>query len=182
MSSPQQPPIPPVPPPPAPGGWQQPAGYGAPGYGAPAAPYQPPQDPRYAQYLQAPPAPKPSSGLGMVALILSLVATIGGSILLAVALSAIGNGLGARFETITPGSGMEVLTPVRDWVLVAEIAAWGGTALGIWALVQGIVAVAKRRGRGPGIAAIVIAALGPFIAVAAAFLGAVAGVAGSGAV
>lgn len=182
MSSPQQPPIPPVPQPPAPGGWQQPGGYSAPGFGQPAAPYEPPRDPRYAQHLQAPPSPKPSRGLGTVALILSLVAAIGASMMLAVALSVIGAELGPALAIATPSTGLEILTPVRDWVLVAEIAVWGGTALGIWALVQGIVAVAKRRGRGAGIAAIVIAALGPVITLGAGFLGALAGVTGSGAI
>jgi hypothetical protein len=38
-----------------------------------------------------------------------------------------------------------------------------GTAFGIWALVQGIVAVAQRRGRAYGVIAIVLAALGPIV-------------------
>ena len=38
-----------------------------------------------------------------------------------------------------------------------------GTALGIWALVHGIVAVATRRGREYGIVAIVLAGLGPIV-------------------
>ena len=41
-----------------------------------------------------------------------------------------------------------MLTPVREWVLVGELAFWGGTVLGIWALVQGIIAIVKNRGRG----------------------------------
>jgi hypothetical protein len=64
--------------------------------------------------------------------------------------------LGADFD-------WSILTPVRDWVLMGEIAFWAGTAIGIWALVQGIVAIATRRGRGAGIAAVVIAAVGPLI-------------------
>lgn len=169
MSIPEHPPVssPPVPQPPAPGSY--------------AAPYVPPQDTRYAHFLQAPARPA-SPALGRVALILALVATVGASVALAIALGAIGAGIGPRLQGISPTTGLEILTPVRDWVLLAEIAAWGGTALGLWALVQGIVAVVKRRGRGAGIAAIVIAALGPFVAGAAAFLGAVLGIAGSGAV
>ena len=67
-------------------------------------------------------------------------------------------------------------------VLIAEIAVWAGSALGIWALVQGVIAVVRRRGRGAGIAAIAISVLAPGIALASAFLGAVMGIAGSGAV
>jgi hypothetical protein len=117
-----------------------------------------------------------------VALILALAATLGASIVLAVALGAIGAGVGPQVQSITPTSGLEILSPVREWVLVAEIAGWTGTALGAWALVQGIVAAARGRGRGLGVAAIVVAALGPFVAAAAAFAGLVAGIAGSGAV
>ncbi len=54
-----------------------------------------------------------------------------------------------------------ILTPVRGWVLMAELAFWAGTILGIWALVQGIIATVKNRGRGWGIAALVIALIGP---------------------
>ena len=54
-----------------------------------------------------------------------------------------------------------ILTPVRDWVLLGEIAFWAGTVLGTWALVQGIVAIVKDRGRGWGIAAVVLAVIGP---------------------
>ncbi|WP_309067365.1 hypothetical protein [Microbacterium sp.] len=164
MSAPQQPN---VPQPPAPGGY--------------AAPYVAPQDTRFAQALQAP-GPRPSAALGTVALILSLVATVGGSVVLAVALAAIGAGVGPSLQTLTAGTGLEILTPVRDMVLVAEIAVWGGSALGVWALIQGIIAVVKRRGRGAGIAAIIISAVGPVIAGTAAFVGAVVGIAGSGAV
>src|SRR5690606_42154186 len=57
---------------------------------------------------------------------------------------------------------LSILTPVRIQVLWAEIAFWSGTALGVGAIVLGIVAVAKRRGRGLGVTAIVLAALGPF--------------------
>ncbi|MER7796739.1 hypothetical protein [Microbacterium sp. NPDC096154] len=144
----------------------------------PAAPYVAPQDPRYAQLIQ-PPAPRRSRALGRVALLLSLIATAGASIVLAIALGAIGAGVGPRLETLSPTSGLEVLTPVRDWVLVGEIATWAGTVLGLWALVQGIVAVARDRGRGPAIAAIVIAALGPLVVAAAAIAGTMSGIAAS---
>jgi hypothetical protein len=145
-------------------------------YGAPAAPYLPPQDPRYAAYIQ-PPAPPQPRALGVTALVLALVAVVGASTVLAVALVAIGAGVGPRLQGFTPDGGLALLSPVRDWVLVAEIAAWSGAVLGLWALVQGIVATARRRGRGAGIAAIVIAAAGPLVAGAAALLAVLAGIA-----
>jgi hypothetical protein len=46
-------------------------------------------------------------------------------------------------------------------VLLGECAFWVGTVLGIWALVQGIVAIVRDRGRGLGIGAVVCALLGP---------------------
>ncbi|MET0976319.1 MAG: hypothetical protein ABWX82_11680 [Leifsonia sp.] len=38
-----------------------------------------------------------------------------------------------------------------------------GTALGLWAIIQGIVSVATRRGRGYGVAAIIIAVVAPIV-------------------
>ncbi|KQZ05044.1 hypothetical protein B5M43_002330 [Microbacterium sp. MEC084] len=169
MSAPQ----PPIPQPPVPGGHAAP--------GAPTAPYLPPQDARCAAALQAP-RRAASPLLGRIALVLAIGATVGASILLAVALAAIGAGIGPRLQALSPSAGLEILSPVREWVLLAEVAAWGGTALGVWALVQGIVAVVRDRGRRSGIAAIATAALGPVVAAGAAFGGAVAGIAGSGGV
>ncbi len=58
---------------------------------------------------------------------------------------------------------LALLSPVRGLVLWAEIGFWAGTVLGLWALVQGIVAIATRRGRGQGIAAVIVAAAGPIL-------------------
>ena len=72
---------------------------------------------------------------------------------------------------------LSFLSPVREWVLLGEIAFWGGTVLGIWAIVQGIVAVAKRRGLGTGIAAIVVAVVAIFIFGTVVYAAGIAGVA-----
>jgi hypothetical protein len=56
-----------------------------------------------------------------------------------------------------------ILTPVRDWVLLGEVSFWVGTALGVSALVLGVVAIVTARGRGAGIAAVIVAALGPIV-------------------
>ena len=52
---------------------------------------------------------------------------------------------------------------MRDQVLWAEVSFWAGTALGVFALVAGIIAIVKRRGRGPGIAAVIVAVIAPGI-------------------
>lgn len=147
------------------GAYAPPAGYAPPpGYPVPAgysasAPYG------YGAANIATPTPARSPALGRVSLLLSLIATGGAGLVAAIASFNIGLGAG-RELTMRPfdaGFDWSVLTPVREWVLMGEIAFWVGTALGIWALIQGIVAIVTRRGRGAGIAAVVIAAVGPFV-------------------
>ncbi|MEV4688891.1 hypothetical protein [Microbacterium sp. LWH3-1.2] len=146
------------------GAYAPPAGYAAPaGYGvAPTAAYG------------APAPAKRSGALGIVALALALLATIGASLSAAIASFNIGLGAGRQISSrpFTGDFDWSVLTPVRDWVLMGEVSFWVGTAIGVWALVQGIIAVVKGRGRGAGIAAVVIAVLGPiaFGAVVQGFL------------
>jgi hypothetical protein len=111
-----------------------------------------------------------------VALVVALVATVGAALGAGAAGFGIGLGTGREIAMLPSGRDFDwsMLTPVRDWVLLAETAFWIGTALGIWALVQGVIAVVKDRGRGFAIAAVVIAALGPvvFFVVLQGFLGA----------
>jgi hypothetical protein len=97
--------------------------------------------------------------------VLSLVAVAGASLLGAIASFRIGLGAGRELTArpIDARFDWAVLSPVREWVLTGEIAFWVGTVLGIWALVQGIVAIVTGRGRGAGIAAVIVAALGPFV-------------------
>ena len=158
MTDPQQPH--PVPPPPAPMGY--PALPVAPpgAFAGPAGGYTSPYAPT--------PAPARGAGLGRMALLLSLLATVVLTIVAAVLAGQIGQGIGSNIDLtalehdVTTGD-LSILTPVRDLVLWVEITSWAATALGIWALVQGIVAIAKRRGRGSGIAAVIIAVIGPFV-------------------
>lgn len=101
---------------------------------------------------------------GVIALVLAVVA--------AVVVPIVAGLVAYRIGALLPDSGISVdssfaddlavLTPARTQVLWAEILFWTGTALGIVAIVLGIIATARRRGRGPGIAAIVLSALGPF--------------------
>ncbi|WP_426320382.1 hypothetical protein [Microbacterium sp. E-13] len=167
----------------APGGQPNPV----PGWPAPpASAYGPP--PRYAPppgyaVTQAAASVSPSgpaaraprgAALGITALILSVIATVGASLLAAIASFRIGLGAGREISSRPFDADFDwsILTPVRDWVLLGEVAFWVGTAVGLWALVQGIVAIVTARGRGAGIAAVIIAALGPvaFGAVVQGFL------------
>jgi len=109
-------------------------------------------------------APRGSRTTGAAALVAALFAAIVIPIVAAVVALQIGAILpSTRIGIDTSFSDdLAVLTPVRTQVLWAEIAFWSGTVLGIVAIVLGIVAAAKRRGRGLGITAIVLAALGPF--------------------
>jgi len=112
--------------------------------------------------------------LGVVALALALVATVGASLFGAIASFNIGLGAGREITARSFDADFDwsILTPVRDWVLLGEVSFWVGTALGVWALIQGVVAIVTGRGRGAGIAAVAIAALGPiaFGAVVQGFL------------
>lgn len=148
----------PVPPAAPHGGYAPPAGYGPAPY---AAPYVP-----AVGYGPAPAAPAPgTSTLGLVALLLALGAAALVPITAAVAAFNVGLGTGRELVLSPSSAGFDwsILTPVRDWVLLGEISFWAGTALGVWALVQGIVAIVRRRGRGQGIAAVVLAGLGPVL-------------------
>ncbi|WP_298865304.1 hypothetical protein [uncultured Microbacterium sp.] len=142
--------IPPVPRAPAP----PPGAYGVPvgGYQAPVGGYQvPPQAPRRARTT------------GLIALLSALVAAVVAPVLAGVLGLQIG--LQVRLEDIAdPATGAvspAALSPVRTQVLWLEVLFWGATVIGILALILGIVATARRRGRGMGVFAIVLAAIGP---------------------
>lgn len=119
----------------------------------------------YADTAQVVPVEKKSGGLGLVALLLALGAAVVAPLVGAVAAFQVGAGSGARLETMPESawSDLSFLSPVRDWVLLGEVAFWAGTVLGVWAIVQGIVAIVKRRGLGTGIAAVVVAVFGVVI-------------------
>ncbi|GAA5197228.1 hypothetical protein [Microbacterium jejuense] len=176
MTTPDASPQPPVPP----GGWVPPA---APPFGVPQAPpAATPGVPVPAPGAYAPPAgyappqgfgmPQPAAaparrgrGLGLIALVLALVAVVGAGIGGAIASFRIGLGAGKGLASLPLDGSWDwsILTPVRDWVLLGEVSFWFGTAIGVWALVQGIVATVTGRGRALGITAIVVAALGPIV-------------------
>lgn len=154
-------------------GYATPAGYGQPGTYAPPAGYVP-MAPQGAAAAPAPgygyPARSVSPrhagrGLGVAALVIAVLAVVGSSLAAAAAAFGIGTGTGREIAMQPLGTDFDwtLLTPVRDLVLLAEASFWVGTALGVWALVQGVIAIVKDRGRGFAIAAVVIAAVGPIV-------------------
>lgn len=100
---------------------------------------------------------------------MALIAALGAAVLAPIggAVAAFNIGLGTGQEIALGPMDIDfdwsVLTPVRDWVLLAEISFWTGTVLGVWAIVQGIIAVVTHRGRRAGIAAVAVAVLGAII-------------------
>lgn len=156
------PPAPPIPPapgyqpvPPAPAYQTPPGAYDAPvgGYSAPLGGYQAPQT-----------SPPKSAVLGVIALTLSLVAAVVAPILAGVSGYQIGFVLPTVMQYVDEStSDLSFLAPVRDQVLMGEIGFWIGALVGITAIVLGITAIAKRRGRGVGIAALILSVLAPLI-------------------
>lgn len=140
----------------------------APPYGAPqaapyVAPYAAPVHPQYGAALSAP-APRRSPALGIIAVIAGGIAALTP---IAAAIAAFQIGIGAGKEIALRPSpdawDITILSPVREWVLVGEVSFWLGTVLGLWALIQGIVALVSRRGRIAGIVAVVLAVVAPIL-------------------
>lgn len=146
MTDPLTPPVPPATQVPPPGAYRVPVG----GYQAPSGGYA------------APPPAAPSRTLGALALVASLIA--------AVVAPVIAGALALRIGMVVPVDELvsqtgdfviAALSPARTETLWAEVMFWSGTTLGLFAVIGGIIAIVRRRGRGLGIAAVVIAALGP---------------------
>jgi hypothetical protein len=143
---------------PPPGAYAVPVG----GYQAPTGTYTPPQAPA-----------RGSSALGAVSLTLGLVALVLIPIIGAVLGAQIGAAAPEFFVNASGGrEDLAALAPARTQVLWAEIAFWIGAAVGITAIILGIMATAKRRGRGLGITGLVLAVVGPMAYFLAASIGA----------
>lgn len=105
-----------------------------------------------------------SRGLGIAALVLGAVAAAVAPLVGGWAAFVAAAGTSQEWDGSTASAwSWSMFTPVREWFLVGEIAFWVGTAVGIWALAQGIVAVASGRGVAAGAIGIVLAVLGPVI-------------------
>jgi hypothetical protein len=141
-----------------------------PQYGTPQYP-QPAAQPGYPGYPADPPAqyyagaPERSKGLGLVAFLAGLVVLILSPIASVIVGSIVG-------KSTIPGGGFAANFAAGDdphnpanlaggLVIIAQLLI--GSGLGIWALVQGIIAVRSRRGRTFGIIAIVFAGVAPIL-------------------
>lgn len=175
MTDPQLPPAPgsPSPVPPAPAGTVPPPAFAppavpaaapAPAYPAPPGAYQVPVG-GYAAPAGAygVPEPTPRSPLvGVLALVSALVAAVVMPILVGVTGFEIGRRI-PQGITATTRDALSLLSPARDQVLWAELSFWGGTVLGVAAIVLGIIAIRRKQGRGAGIGAVVVAVLAPVV-------------------
>ena len=150
--APYPPAYPPAPPAAPPGAYQVPVG----GYAAPSGSYAAPDA-----------SPKPSEFLGLLALGLSILAAVVMPIIGGVSAFEVGRRIPQGISGSTGDLGF--LSPARDQVLWTELSFWAGTVLGIAAIVLGIIAIRRKRGRGAGIAALIVAVLGAVIFVVAVF-------------
>lgn len=150
-----------------------PRAFGEPSFAAPHSP------PPLGTLLTPPPRVPRRRPLGALALALSILAGVVASAVAGFAAFRVARGAGAEFLA-RGGQSVDwrILSPVRDLVLLAEVCFWTGTALGVTAFVLGIVATARNRGRGTGVAAIVVSTLGPFLFAALVFLALAAGASG----
>lgn len=143
--------------------------------GYPASPaYQPP--------TAAP--QKPSNRLGLIAFVVALAAIVIGSILAFIG----GMQSGALVQYATTGAdGTPQIDPANLSASEQQAAATAGLLavagflvfgiLGLWGFIQGIIAAVKNRGRGFGIAALILALLGGIVVAVVFGAGATAGAA-----
>ncbi|MGO1630061.1 hypothetical protein [Microbacterium sp.] len=127
-----------------------------------AAPYQPPVDSRYAPVV-APRPKRTTPRLGRVALVLAIGAFVLAAVPLWFAGHSAGRAIGVSAFLDSGVWTWAVLAPARPLIIIGEIGFWLGSALGVWALIQGIVALRTQRGRAPAVWAIVVAAASPIL-------------------
>jgi hypothetical protein len=142
-------------PPPPPGAYAPPPGASAVplgGYAMPTGTYAMPAAP-----------PRRSSLIGILGMVLALVAAIVAPIVGGMAAFDAGFLIPELDSYVGDPDSLAFLSPAREQVLWLEISFWLGTLTGIAAIVLGIIAIAQRRGRGQGIAALIIAVVGSII-------------------
>jgi hypothetical protein len=115
--------------------------------------------------------------LGLVAVLGAAVIVLATTITVAIAGYPVGQAAGFAFAAAPVGEGVDPtwLTPLQGWIAVVEVAFWVGTLGGLWALIQGLIAVAGDRGRGMGLAAVAVAIAGPVVFTAAGTMTMLAG-------
>ncbi|WP_105565505.1 hypothetical protein [Microbacterium halophytorum] len=142
-----------------------------------AAPYSAPVDPRFAS-IADPQRKRRTAAAARIALVLAIGALAIAAVPLWFAGRASGAAVGASGVLDAGVWSWAVLAPARSAVIAAEVGFWLGTVLGLWALVQGIVAARRPVGRTAAVWAIVVAAAAPLLLTALTF-GAVASAIGA---
>jgi hypothetical protein len=113
-------------------------------------------------YSEASPAPIRSPRLGFVALVLGVgvfVLSLAASVAMGVAAAPYAVRTGGYIGVYLNASSGDPHETLLALLAIAHIGI--GTVIGVWAIVQGIIAIATRRGRGFGIVAVVAAFLAP---------------------
>jgi len=103
----------------------------------------------------------------MLALVLASIAAGAGTVIAVIVTARLADS-GALAAWLDADGDLRALSPVRTEVLVGEVAFWVCTILAIASIVLGVIAIARRSGRGLGIAAIVVAVVAPVLVVGAA--------------
>ncbi len=116
--------------------------------------------------------PRRGHGLGLFALVLAL-AVIFGTVIASILIGSEGGQFATdrtddsfTYNLSGDSPTVQALALATGWQYII------GTALGVWAIVQGIVAIAKNRGRLFGALAVIIAVPGPLVSVAVTLLAA----------
>lgn len=106
-----------------------------------------------------------------MALVVSLI-LIGCALVSAVWIGVVWGSLGKRVGNgwADPLSIASQNSTVITIVIAQRVQLFGGSAVGLWAFVQGIVAVSKNRGRKAGVAALTLAAIAPILLLAASLI------------
>jgi hypothetical protein len=122
--------------------------------------------PSWQQYDEPKPAKKKTVGvvaffLGLIALVLGGIAGyfFGSAIVDSRAFEEIMRNGG----TTTPDSSQFSDVMGSPSIIISSVLSLLGTVLGIWAIVQGIIAIVTRRGRGFGVFGLILAVLGPIV-------------------
>lgn len=139
--------------------------------------YPPPPSPYAPAGWDAPPAPPRSRALGITAMSIAIpvfILSVIASVVVGTAAGPLASRTSSSFSFNTSDLTPEQAQAFAPVALLMGVQMLLGTALGILALVLGIVAVATKRGRPFGVVAIIVAAAAPIVsfAVYAAALGA----------
>lgn len=114
----------------------------------------------YSGYAAAGPPRPTGPGLGWIALVVGVISLIGSVVNAVIVIELLSPG---RLDTGADGG---TLAATFGFALASGLLIWFG--FGLWAIIQGAIAVARRRGTVQGIIAILIGLIGPWVGVVVA--------------